>query len=346
MRPLLTASLLALTLGAAACAERGEPPPASDVAAVAEGEALTLAATTVDDLKPVAATVTTRDMAEARARIGGTLSALLVREGDYVRAGQVIAQVSDQRLNLETAAYDAQTAAAAAEAVRAEADLARVQTLYDKGFYAKARLDQAAAAAKAARGQADAAQARRAASAELGAQGAILAPSAGRVLKAPAPAGSVVAAGQSVATLTSGQPLLRLEMPEGQARALKVGDRLPVASDDIPGLAATGTVVQVYPAITGGQVTADLAVAGLRADLVGQRVGVKVKVGERQALVVPARYVARRFGLDFVRLVAADGSVSEIAVQTTPAATSGMVEILSGARPGDRLAPVPAEAAR
>ena len=173
-----------------------------------------------------------------------------------------------------------------------------------------------------------------------------MAPSAGRVLKAPAPAGSVVAAGQSVATLTSGQPLLRLEMPEGQARALKVGDRLPVASDDIPGLAAYGTIIQVYPAITAGQVTADLAVEGLRADLVGQRVGVKVKVGERQALVVPARYVARRFGLDFVRLVAPDGSVSEIAVQTTPAATSGMVEILSGARPGDRLAPVPAEAAR
>jgi len=345
MRLLLTASLLALTLGAAACAERGEPTPEPKVVAVA-GETLTLAATTVDDLKPVAATVTTRDMAEARARIGGTLSALLVREGDYVRKGQVIAQVSDPRLDLETAAYEAQAAAAAAEAVRAEADLARVQTLYDKGFYAKARLDQATAAAKAARGQVDAAQARRAASAELGAQGAILAPSAGRVLNAPAPAGSVVAAGQSVATLTSGQPLLRLEMPEGQARALKVGDRLPVASDDLPGLAATGTVIQVYPAITAGQVTADLAVEGLRADLVGQRVGVKVKVGERQALVVPTRYVARRFGLDFVRLVAPDGSVSEIAVQTTPAATSGMVEILSGARPGDRLAPVPAEAAR
>ncbi|MDO8410487.1 MAG: efflux RND transporter periplasmic adaptor subunit [Phenylobacterium sp.] len=345
MRLLLTASLLALTLGAAACAERGEPTPEPKVVAVA-GETLTLAATTVDDLKPVSATVTTRDMAEARARIGGTLSALLVREGDHVQKGQVIAQVSDQRLNLETTGYEAQAAAAAAEAARADADLARVQTLYDKGFYAKARLDQAMAAAKAARGQVDAAQARRAASAELGAQGAILAPSSGRVLRAPAPAGSVVTAGQSVATVTSGQPLLRLEIPEGQARALKVGDQLPIAANDIRGLAAFGTVIQVYPAVTAGQVTADLAVDGLRADLVGQRVGVKVKIGERQALVVPARYVARRFGLDFVRLVAPDGSVSEIAVQTTPAAASGRVEILSGAQPGDRLAPALAEAAR
>jgi RND family efflux transporter MFP subunit len=345
MRPLLTVTLLALTVGTAACAERGEPSPAPKAVAPA-GDTLTLTATTVDDYKPVAAAVTTRNMAEARARIGGTLSALLVREGDYVQKGQLIAQVSDQRLDLETTGYEAQAAAAAAEAARADADLARVQTLYDKGFYAKARLDQATAAAKAARGQVDAARARRAASAELGAQGAILAPSSGRILKAPAPAGSVVAAGQSVATLTSGQPLLRLDMPESQARALKVGDRLPVASDDIPGLAAYGTVIQVYPAVTAGQVTADLAVEGLRADLVGQRVGVKVKIGERQALVVPARYVARRFGLDFVRLVAPDGSVSDIAVQTTPAATTGMVEILSGARPGDRLAPAQAEVAR
>ncbi|MDP1619100.1 efflux RND transporter periplasmic adaptor subunit [Phenylobacterium sp.] len=345
MRPLLTASLLALTLGAAACAERSEPAP-EPKAVAPRGDILTLAATPVDDLKPVAATVTTRDMAEARARIGGTLSALLVREGDYVQKGQVIAQVSDQRLNLETTGYDAQAAAAAAEAARAEADLARVQTLYDKGFYAKARLDQATAAARAAQGQADAARARRAASAELGAQGVILAPSSGRILTAPAPAGSVVAAGQSVATLTSGQPLLRLEIPEGQARSLHVGDRLPVAADELPGLAATGTVIQIFPAITAGQVTADLAVDGLRADLVGQRVGVKVKIGERQALVVPARYVARRFGLDFVRLVAADRSVTEIAVQTAPAAQSGMVEILSGAQPGDRLAPSLAEAAR
>ena len=46
-------------------------------------------------------------------------------------------------------------------------------------------------------------------------------------------------------------------------------------------------------------------------------------MGERQALIVPARYVARRFGLDFVRLVAPDGPLSEIAVQTPPAVPSG-----------------------
>ncbi len=41
---------------------------------------LTLQAKIVPDLKPVPATLTTRDMAEARARISGTLVTLAVRE--------------------------------------------------------------------------------------------------------------------------------------------------------------------------------------------------------------------------------------------------------------------------
>ena len=154
MRTLLTASLFALALAGAGCAEREATP--TPEAAAAKGERLTLRPQAVADLKPAAATVTTRDMAEARARIGGTLVELAVREGDLVRKGQLIGRVADERLSLETAAYGAQAAAAAAEAARAEADLARVRTLYEKGFYAKARLDQAEAAAKAARGQAQA----------------------------------------------------------------------------------------------------------------------------------------------------------------------------------------------
>ncbi|MDP1875754.1 efflux RND transporter periplasmic adaptor subunit [Phenylobacterium sp.] len=340
MRPLLTASLLAITLGAlslgvGACSETAAPPPPATTAA--QGERLTLRAQPVDDLKPVAASVVTRNMAEARARIGGTLTELRVREGDQVQKGQLIGKVSDQRLNLETTAFEAQAAAAAAEAARASAELSRVQVLYDKGFYAKARLEQAQAGARAAESMAAAARAQRAASAEMGSQGAILAPSSGRVVRADVPAGSVVAGGQSVATITSGEPLLRVELPEGQARALKVGDQAPVSAGDLPGLAAFGTVVQVYPSVTGGQVTADLRVEGLRADLIGQRVRVQVKVGEREALVVPDAYVETRFGLDFVRIVGPDGQAREVAVQATPAPTPGQIEILSGARAGDVL---------
>ena len=332
----MKAILAILTAAALALSACGEGRPKVEAPALAaSGERLIVRQSIVPDLKPVAATVTTRDMGEARARIGGTLTRLLVREGDEVRKGQLLAVVSDQRLKFETTAYAAQVAAAEGEAARAAADLRRIRILYDKGIYAKARLDQTEAAAKAAQGALDAARAQRAASAELDAQGAILAPAAGRVLKAQVPAGSVVAQGQTVVTVTAGEPLLRLEIPEAQARALRAGQAVPIVAEDLPGIAPSGVITQIYPAVTDGRVVADIPVPGLRADLVGQRVRVQVKVGERTALVVPQRFVATRYGLDFVRVLGPKGVASDVAVQVAPGSAAGQVEVLSGLNPGD-----------
>ncbi len=169
---------------------------------------------------------------------------------------------------------------------------------------------------------------------EVSAQGAILAPKAGRVLRADVPAGSVVMAGQSVATITAGDPLLRLEIPESQARALKVGDPVSVVTEDLPGIADTGNIVQVYPAVTAGRVVADITVPGLRAELVGQRARVNVTVGERKALIIPARFLETRHGIDFVRLLGVEGP-TDIPVQLAASPNTEEKEILSGLNAGD-----------
>jgi RND family efflux transporter MFP subunit len=322
-----------LALALSACGETPRATAPTPPAAVA-GERLTVEVVQAPDLKPVAATVTTKRMGEARARIGGTLTKLLVKEGDVVREGQLLAVVSDARLQLETRSYIAQTAAAQALAGRTAADLQRIQILYDKGIYAKARLDQAEADAKAAEGALEAARAQQAASAELNSQGAILAPASGRVLHADVPAGSVVAAGQTVVTVTAGEPLLRLEIPESSARALRVGESVRVDPRDLPG-AGAAAIVQVYPSVTAGQVTADIAAPGLSSDLIGQRVRVMVKVGERPAITLPNRFVATRYGLDYVRVLDRAGHAGDVAVQLAPGPEEGRVEVLSGLRAGD-----------
>ncbi|HYD29792.1 MAG TPA: efflux transporter periplasmic adaptor subunit, partial [Azospirillaceae bacterium] len=99
-----------------------------------------------------------------------------------------------------------------------------------------------------------------------------------------------------------------------------------------------GIVRQVYPEMTGGQVVADATVSGLGDFFVGERVRVYIATGTREAVVIPAGYVFRRFGTDFVRL--ADGS--EVPVQVggpIPAVGNdpGGLEILSGVKPGDIL---------
>jgi RND family efflux transporter MFP subunit len=328
---------LGLLLLLTACAPAEKARPAAETASAAGR--LTVALTTVADLKPAPATLTTRDMAEARARISGVLVQLLVKEGDTVRQGQLIGLVKDDRLGFQTSAYDAQVSAAAAEAARAKGDLGRTRDLFSHGVYAQARLDQVEAQAKAADGALAAARAARAGSAALGAQGAVLAPASGRVLVADVPAGSVVMPGQSIARITSGPMVVRVELPEAQAQALKVGDAVALAAEDLGGAVSRGAISQIYPSVTAGQVTADVTAADLPQTLVGRRVRAQIKIGDRQALVVPRPYVSTRFGVDYVRLVRPDGTVSQTPVQTAGTAATDAVEVLSGIRVGDVLSP-------
>jgi len=335
-RPLLIGALGA-GLFLSACGPAKPPAPTAPMAPAAGR--LQLQLQTVADLKPVPATLTTRDMADARARIPGTLARLYVKAGDEVRQGQLIATVKDDRIALQTGAYDAQVSAAAAQAAAAQADLARTRDLFAHGVYAQARLDQTEAQAKSASGALAAARSMRAASAEQGAQGAVLAPASGRVLVANVPAGSVVMPGQSIAKITAGPLVVRIELPEGEAAALKVGDVVQLNAEDLAGAATQGTIVQVYPSVTDSQVVADVSAPGLHKNLVGQTVRASIKVGQRQALVAPRRYIATRFGVDYVWLVRPDGTASQTPVQTTGGPAADQTEILSGVRAGDILTP-------
>jgi RND family efflux transporter MFP subunit len=301
------------------------------------GETLRLAPSSIPDMKAVGGEITTRDQAEALARIPGTLTSLSVRAGDFAKKGQRIGMIVDTRRGFETSAYGAQAAAAQAEAVRANADLGRIQDLYNHGVYARARLDQALAAARAANAQVAAARAQQRASASVAGQGVVLAPATGRVLKADIPAGSVVAPGMSIATVTAGRPVLRLMLPESAAGQVHVGSRVLVTDDIFPQATRQGSVIQIYPAVTGGQVRVDATLPGLTADLVGRRVGASVEVGTRQALVVPTRFVATRYGIDQVSVVTPDKHLSTVPVQIAPTDDPGKVEILSGVSAGDTL---------
>ena len=118
----------------------------------------------------------------------------------------------------------------------------------------------------------------------------MLAPSAGRVLKVPVTEGSVVLAGESIATIAANEYLLRLELPERHARFIKVGrSGSPRRARLRPGREAArrGAHRQVYPELQNGRVVADAEVAGLGSYFVGERVLVWISAGKRTAFVVP-----------------------------------------------------------
>lgn len=337
--------LAGAALALSACGSEPEREQAS--VALPAGDMMRLVPQEIADMKAVGAEIATRDQAEVLARIPGILTSLAVRAGDTVQKGQRIGMIVDSRIGYETSAYGAQAAAAQAEAARANADLARIRDLYDNGVYAKARLDQAVAAARAADAQVAAARAQQGASASVAGQGAVIAPASGRVLRADIPAGAPVAPGMSIATVTAGPPVLRLMLPESAAGQVHPGARVivddPALNDSgqgdagVPSGSRRGSVTQVYPAITGGQVRVDATLPGLSTQFIGRRVGVSVEIGTRKALVVPRRFVTTRYGMDQVQIVGEGKRLGMVPVQIAPAADPAMVEILSGASAGDTL---------
>ncbi len=329
---ILTAAGLALALPLASC---GQSEQAAQVAKAPAGPRLVLAPSDTTAWQDVSAEIATVDQAQVLARIPGILTTLTVREGDMVAKGQAIGRIVDSQLGYQAGAYGAQAAAAQAQAAQAQAELARVRYLYNKGVYAKARLDQAQASASAAQAQIRAAQAQQAAVGAVAGQGAVVAPASGRVLRADVPAGSPVSPGMAVAVITAGPTILRLEMPESLADKVHAGSR--VSASAIGDGLIQGSVIKVYPAITAGRISADVALPGIDNRLIGRRVAAKVELGTRKALLVPAGYVVNRFGIDYVTVLGKDGHAAQVPVQTAPTAEAGKLEILSGAAAGDTL---------
>ncbi|MEO5598878.1 MAG: efflux RND transporter periplasmic adaptor subunit [Novosphingobium sp.] len=324
--------IAALSLSLTGC---GSSKEAAQAAKAPAGPRLVLGPIDTVAWQDVSAEIATVDQAQVLARIPGILTTLTVREGDMVNKGQTIGRIVDSQLGYQAGAYGAQAAAAQAQAAQAQGELSRVRFLYQNGVYAKARLEQAEAGAAAANAQIRAAQAQQSAVGAVAGQGVVTAPATGRVLRADVPAGSPVAPGMAIAVITAGPTIVRLEMPESLADKVHAGSR--VTANSVGGGSGAGTVIKIYPSVTAGQVTADVDMPGIDNKLIGRRVAAKVEIGARKALLVPTTYVVNRYGIDYVTILAKDGSAAQVPVQTAASAEPGKLEVLSGAAAGDTL---------
>jgi len=300
------------------------------------GDPLPVKRQLVDDRKAVIATVQTSRLLLARARIGGTVGDLTVKEGSEVKAGDRIALVGDPKLLFQLKALDARTDSQRAERDQAKITLDRTAELRKSGVATQASLDDARTRLDVAERQLAALRADREVIAQRAAEGAVLAPGDGRVLTVPVAEGSVVQDGETVATIAAAHYILRLQLPERHARFIAEGETVAVGSrglqEEDEETLRTGRVVKVYPEIEQGRVVADIEVPGLGDYFVGERTRVYVSTGKREAIVLPENCLYRRFGVDYVKL--ADGR--EVTVQRGLPVAGG-VEILSGLREGDRV---------
>ena len=342
MRGRFSVHALAVVVGLALAFGHGSP----DAAAQSSAGEIAIAEIEVDDLKAVFAPVRSKDRIEARVRTGGTIVSLKVDEGLQVQPGQVLAVVADPKIALKIRALDAQIQGLESRISTAKLDLDRAEQLRVRGVTPQARVDQLKTIFDLASNELKAVRAERLVAEEQIAEGQVLAPAAGRVLRVPLTVGSVVMAGESVATIAANDYLLRLELPERHARFMKSGDVVRIGSRGLTPSQETiaeGRIVQVYPELQGGRVIADAEVPRLGDYFVGERVLVWISAGTRRTIVVPRGYIATRFGLDYARLAQGTAAAIDVVVQIGAPAKlkdgADGVEVLAGLKTGDVVLP-------
>lgn len=279
MNRLAFLSPLALLLALPGCS-------ATEVTAqeVPETPALSVAMAEVDRA-PIRETLTLpglvypRETYELGFPMGGVVTQVLVREGEYVERGQILAR-------LDASAVSAQRDQAASGLQRAERDLQRAESLAASGSLPSATLDDA-------RTGADVARASVTAAGYAVRHSVLRAPAAGVVDLRFTDDGEVTGPGAPIVRLVSAREgwALRVAVPDRFLGDLHVGDAASVELDAREG-ELVGRVVEVARVPTPGMGTFDVEIAftspptglEMRTGLVGRT---HIAIGEELAASVP-----------------------------------------------------------
>ncbi len=294
----------------------------------------------------------------------GRLARVLVKEGDTVKAGQVLAEMEtlDQRSAVAAAASRVAVSQARVETARAtlaetKVKVARETPLVASGAESKSVLDDLHAQqasleqqVKAAEAEVVAAEAERSTSGVNLRERTVVAPIDGTVVTKPMKPGEIASPGDStpIVELADFRSLLaEVDVPENRLASVKVGGPAEITLDAYPDHHYRGEVVEL-----GKRVDRSKATLVVKVKFVDPTDGVLPEMSARVSFlsapvsddalkappkkVVPADAVVDRGGRRVVFVIGDDGTVRGVPVTTGTVAGSG-VELLSGPSSGARL---------
>jgi RND family efflux transporter MFP subunit len=144
-----TAVMLVIVLTVAAC-DNEQPDVVPQIRAI---KTYTVTEVASGQTRKFAGQVFATDSSTLSFQVSGNVKEMRVNQGDSVKKDQVLAVLDDQPYKLDVQAAEAALQKARAQATQASQEFDRQETLYNKGWVAKARLDRAQRSRDAASSQ-------------------------------------------------------------------------------------------------------------------------------------------------------------------------------------------------
>ena len=284
------------------------------------------------------------------AQAGGRVATLLVKAGDKVRAGQVLATIDDREAQTGVQRSQAQLAQAQAELRNAQANFDRTRDLQSKGFVSAAALDTADSQLKGALAGRDQAGAGARQSALAQGFTRVSAPFDGWVLQTHVQAGDLAVPGKPLLTLYAPLPLRAVvQVPVSRSNVARAAGAVEVLlANGAAGAqwvrpSASSTVPTADPVSQTIEWRLELPSEAAQSLLPGQQVRVRFVGGRADRMVVPVAAVLRRGELTAVYVVSGNGFTLK-AVRLGAEHGSEGVEVVAGLIEGDRVAMDPVKA--
>ena len=248
----LWAITLFVGLGLTAC--ETEPPAPAKIIRPVRYQIVT--ATSGDRIRAFAGTAKSGQEGRLSFKVKGTLRRLLVKVGDTVTQGQLIAELDAQDYLLQQQEAEAALARARAESRRAAANYSRTRALYENRNASREELDTARASHESSRAQVRSASKQLELARLQVSYTKLRAATDAAVAEVPVDVNENVNAGQLIARITSGgEPEVTVAMPEVFIARITQGDAVTVTFDALPGRELPGVVTEVGVASTGAATT-------------------------------------------------------------------------------------------
>jgi len=354
------------------CSEKIEPgtTPANGGPAVA-ARVIEARSTVEPLLYEAVGTVKAQLSATVSSKLMGVIQAFRVREGDRVKAGDLLVQLDERQV----AAQLKQAQAALAEARQAEAGAVSARTAAEAGAQrallsyrrnrtllegeaitreafetvetqhkqAQAALSQAQAMVAAAQFRISQAQAAVKAATVARKDAQIVAPFDGKVTAKLADAGALAAPGTPLLTLErEGGYRIDLVVPEAYIQSIRPGQSVDVRIPARDGQPLAGTIDVIVPSADQGSRTflVQVRVTDTQSLHSGMFARVPLPIGEQQAMRIPESAVIRQGQLTGVFIVDAQNT-ARFRLIRTGRPYGDQVEVISGIKDGTRLVAAP-----